>query len=838
MKTLLLLLLAADVSAAEASALQESPDGAAITTGLAQLRASATGAASETELFKIIEKDGKRFFELRVNQLEKNYLFSATMEKGTGERGVFSTMMEDTFVWYFHWAGDKVQFVRKSTGYRADPDTPEARAIERSFSDSIVLTLPMVSSDSEKGTMVFPADPFFLADLIGVQAGIGKGAYPAPGLHLSVEESTIEKIRSFPKNTEARVQLVFAGGPGGGTQVLGDARKIAVTMHYSLTLLPQSEGFQPRVADERVGYFSTTYNDFSRSDLKRRAEPAVTLIHRWNLEKQDPGAPISDVKKPITYWLDDAIPHEYRPAIRAGILSWNAAFEAVGFRGAIEVKEVDKDMPAAERADFDPANASYNMVRWFMADQAGFAIGPSRVNPMTGEIFNASVSLSDAMVRYGASELELAGVNPPVGTKHDHGECIIQMRAGLAALEAQGPVSEAEKKRYYDESLTALMAHEVGHNLGLRHNFKGSELQPNSELGKDGLVSSSVMDYLPANIAPKGKPQGVFQQTQVGPYDKWAIEYGYKPVSADPALRQDELAAIAARSATDASLAYGTDEDTSANDPDTQRFDLGRDNLAYAKQRVDLARSLWKQLETRAVGPAEGYASLRDSYRSGLGAFSNGVRSAVPSIGGIRVNRDRPGSGQAPYQAVPAAEQRAVLKFLDESVFSAEAFAVSPGLVARMGEERKGYAPTQPMAVASAALSVQKIALDALYSGRTLRGLETGASLAARPAEAMTAAEMMSTVRASIWKEVSAAPAPAIVPMRQALQREHLSRILGLSKSGGSVQSLARGDLGRLKRDLASALAKPNIQTATRLHLEDMQAQIKDALAPGAAVGR
>ena len=281
------------------------------------------------------------------------------------------------------------------------------------------------------------------------------------------------------------------------------------------------------------------------------------------------------------------------------------------------------------------------------------------------------------MVRYGSSELDLAGVNPPSGSKHDHSECIRQVRVGLAALEARGPVSEAEKKRYYDESLTALMSHEIGHTLGLRHNFKGSELQPNTELGQDGLVSSSVMDYLPANIAPKGKPQGVFHQTQVGPYDRWAIEYGYKPVSAAPAVRQDELAVIAARSALDPRLAYGTDEDTQGNDPDTQRFDLGRDNLAYAKERVGLARGLWKQLETRAVGPAEGYASLRESYIHGLGAFSNAVRSALPSIGGIRVSRDPPGSGHAPYHAVPASEPRAVLKLLAESVFSAEPFAVS-----------------------------------------------------------------------------------------------------------------------------------------------------------------
>lgn len=801
-------------------------------TKTAQLRADVSGAGDSAELFKIVEKGGRRLLQLKTSQLERNYLFSVTTEKGTGERFVFSTMMEDTFLFAFHWTGQHIQLLRRQTAYRADPDTPEARAVEKSFSDSILATLPIMDVD-RNGNISIPADQLFLTDIINM-GGRLQWAYPDPFLRmrLAPEESTIERVQSFPKNMEVGVQLVFTGNPlAQPSELMADTRKLAVTMRYSLSLLPENNGFTPRPADQRVGYFETTYRDMSHPELKQVMDPAVSLIHRWNLEKADPNAPVSDVKQPVVFWLEDTIPLQYRDAIRAGVLAWNAAFEAVGLRGAVQVKEVDKDMSAEERAVFDPANASYNMIRWFMGE-AGFAIGPSRVNPLTGEIFNASISISDIMSRVGMADLDLAAGSQDEKTfkpqGEDHQGHAKQLSLGLAALEAErGPLSDAERKRYYDEYLTHVVAHEVGHTLGLRHNFKGSEMLAQDELGQDGLVSSSVMDYLAANIAAEGQPQGVFQQTKIGPYDFWAIEYGYKPLSQDAAKSQNELAEIAARAQSDSKLAYGTDEDTENIDPDAQRFDLGRDQLEFARQQTALGRKLWKKLENHVPTQEEGYASLRQSYFNGFRALFTATEAVLPLVGGIRTSRALPGGGHEPFTPVSAEEQRAALKFLDETVFNDKTFQVSPQLLSRMGEGRAEYRTTRPVPVGAMALSLQKTALAKLYDPQTLRNLEDASRLSQDASQALSPAEMMDTVGASIWKELSQEKTAAVTPMRQALQREHLKILLELSKSEGASRAVAHDEILRLRQQLSTALAGGSVDSATRLHLADMLSRIE-----------
>lgn len=840
MKTLFLLLIGVSTGFCEEGAANfgQREDLSSLFTQTAQLRADVSGAGDSADLFKIVEKEVEkgrvRLLEIKPSQLERNYLFNVTTEKGTGERFVFSTMMEDTFLFAFHWTGKHIQLLRRQTVYRADPDSPEARAVEKSFSDSILATLPIVSVD-KNGNIAVPADMIFLTDIINMGSRL-QYAYPDPllRLRLAPEESTIERVQSFPKNMEVRVQLVFTGNPlAQPSEMMADTRKLAVTMRYSLSLLPENNGFTPRPADQRVGYFETTYRDMSHPGLKEVMDPAVSLIHRWNLEKADPDASVSDVKKPVVFWLEDTIPLQYRDAIRAGVLAWNSAFEAIGLRGAVQVKEVDKDMSPKERAVFDPANASYNMIRWFMGE-AGFAIGPSRVNPLTGEIFNASISISDIMSRVGMADLDLAaGSQDKTASKpkgEDYQGYAKQLSLGLAALEAeQGPLSDAERKRYYDEYLTHVVAHEVGHTLGLRHNFKGSEMLPQEQLGQDGLVSSSVMDYLAANIAAEGQPQGVFQQTKVGPYDFWAIEYGYKPLSHDVVKSQNELAEIAARAQEDSKLAYGTDEDTEGIDPDAQRFDLGRDQLEFAKQQVTLARNLWKKLESRQSGQGENPSSLRQSYFNGLRGVFSGVNAVLPIVGGIRTSRAFPGGGHEPFEPVSAEEQRAVLKFLDETLFSDKTFQVSPQLLARMGQGRSEGQPTRPVPVDAIALFLQKEALSKLYDPQTLLNMKEAGHMTEDSSGAMSPAEMMDTVSAAIWKEISAEGGVSITPMRQALQREHLKIIVDLNKTEGSARAVAYDEIIRLRQQISSVLASGKVDAAARLHLADMLSRIESS---------
>ena len=753
-------------------------------------------------------------------------------------------------------AGDNLQFIRKNMGHRAAPGTPEAKMVERSFPDSIV-ALVAIASATEQGGFLFYADDLFLEDLTGIGAQI-RETYPMKNHHMNIQHarkaSTLEGIYSYPKNTEVSAQLLFVREDGGDSSTMADSRNIAVTMHYSLSALPD-DGFESRPADERVGHFATSFNDYSRSDLKSRASPTVTLVNHWRLEKADPSLPVSEVKNPIVIWLDDAMPHEFRPAVRAGLLAWNEAFEAAGFRNAVVVKEVDKDMGAEERSRFNPADASYNMVRWFVAPDAGMALGPSRANPLTGEIFQATIHYSDLMTRWMSGQMDVAALEKaaqaPEGHAHD-GKCGHNMAAAVrdaaramnaAQAQAGRPLTAEEKKAFVDQFLVETTAHEAGHILGLRHNFKGSTLHPYGQTGPDGLVSSSVMDYLPANLTGMGE----YFQTKVGVYDKWAIEYAYRPLSGDAFQKAAELKSIADRSATDPRLAYGTDEDADTIDPDTRRFDMGKGGpLPFARHRAQLAKRLWKDLEKRQPRAEEGYDSLRESFMAGYGEIAGAVRAVTPVIGGVRVSRVRPGDGKVPFEPVAAQEQREALKFLNETVFSADAFKeVTPGLLRKLGGDSL-ESPLRPFPLRSAVSSLQANTIDKLFSNGTFHRLSEAALMADKPGDALGIREMMTTVRAGVWKELQSKNGAAIHPFRRDLQNAHLSalaRVAGDQNAPIDARAAARQELHALNQALAAYA--PVATSDSKAHAEDMRRLVKNALegktgnsGNGSAVGR
>ncbi len=796
--------------------------------GIEQVKNDLSLQFNEEELFAITSSSGRKpLLWLRPNQLEKAYLFSATMEKGLGERGFYSAGMMDTFVFYFHWNGQRVQMIRKGTAFRAEPGSPESRAIDNSFPDSILASLPVVSSDAARGAFAIPVEPLFMQDLLGLGAYLKEGPLPAG---VSPEHSSVRRIRSFEKNTEVQVQLVFASAQPAGSAVLEDARLLPVTLHYSITELPQNPSYEPRAADARVGYFVTSYKDYSSKKLREKVNPVVHLINRWHLEKKDPSKKISDVKNPVVFWMEGTIPKQYRPAIRKGILAWNAAFRALGFRNAIVVKEVDKDMPAQERASFDPANAAYNVVRWFMGTDAGFAQGPSRANPFTGEIFNATVRIADVIGRFMGEE-RLAAVYPrskskPRSEDEYLSRAVEQAAASLAALKAQGRLNAKEKKRFMDQFVAHVMAHEIGHNLGLRHNFKASLVfDPKDPDGRSG----SVMDYLPANIAAKGEKQGAYYQTKLGPYDYWAIEYGYKPAS------RRQLERIARRSEKDSRLAYGTDEDTDLDlDPDSQRWGLGSDHVDFAAQRIALVKDLWKNLEQRAELGKDKPEELRHSFLVGFSSYYNAVEQLLPLIGGVRNSRGRLTPEKKSFEPVPASEQYRALELIDEQVFSARPFQLSPVLLRSMGIDRTGFEwkPNRPLPLGEMALDLRRMVLAELYDPERLVRLSENASLSAKPSESLSIAELFSKVRGSIWKELSGSR--AIDPSRRELQREHLAVLIETLEAPepGDAGAAARADLLKLSSKIARRLAAGGLDAASRSHLKDVQERIRSALKP------
>ncbi|MFI5345032.1 MAG: zinc-dependent metalloprotease [Elusimicrobiota bacterium] len=759
-------------------------------------RELAAKEAAERPLIAVMEKDGHFLISLQSTQLDKPYLLSATVSRGLGT-GIHSGDQEGNFLIAFRRTGDILQLFRLNTGFRADPGTPIAEAVKSAFPDVPIAAVKIATENPAAGFLVVPAEGLFLPDLTDVQATVARSFdIPSGALKPAGGVTRIDKASGYHSNLEVDATFVFAPQVPVQSAALPDTRLIPVGVHYSITAMPEKDCFDERAADPRVGYFTTNFRDYSATGLKDRFDPMRRLAEHWRLEKAVPDAPVSDVKKPIVWWLDEGMPKEYRGAVKAGILAWNEAFEAVGLRNAIVVKEVDKDMTPKERANFNPADASYNMVRWFIDPSAGSSYGPPRANPLTGEIYSATVSLSDNFARLWEMMRK-----PELASTID--EDVRPDPAQLAALQAHG-ITEAQKEQVVQEYLTNVMVHEIGHTLGLRHNFEGSKLLPLNQMGKDGLMSSSIMDYVPISLPVPGMPQ-IYFQTKPGPYDKWAIEYAYKPVSPDPATKTKALQDIARRANTDPTLAYATDEDVKGINPDAQRFDFSNEPVKYAETLVQRANNLWGRSAT-ALTPEQvppPYAALNE----GLGLYRSSVNNILPVIGGVRSDRRPTDEGGPRLKPVPAAEQREALNFLTRNVFAAGAFAVPPELALRSAPDPLETSAGRGLPdVPRAALGIQTEALGHIYDPATLRRLELDAQI--EPKTALKLSEVFTTVHRSVWGELAGKGRVDVSPMRRQLQRAYVDELSTLAQdesAPGDAVGLARADLAAIARDAKRA---------------------------------
>jgi hypothetical protein len=427
----------------------------------------------------------------------------------------------------------------------------------------------------------------------------------------------------------------------------------------------------------------------------------------------------------------------------------------------------------------------------------------------------------------------------------------------LMALQPEG-VAPEQRERFVKEFITEVIAHEMGHILGLRHNFKASTLHGlkdlhNAELtSKMGLVSS-VMDYNPPNIAPPGSKQGEFYSTTLGPYDLWAVEYGYTnwPGLTTPEAEKPYLARIASR-AGNPSLAYATDEDVAdigfapyATDPLAARFDMGADPLAFARQRAQMVRALYAKLEQTSPRPGESYQDTRRKFEMLLGAYLNTFRVAAKHIGGIHFTRARkgdPGAPSTPFSVAPAAKQREALAYIKAGLFDASAFRFSPALLNKLALEKNWHWGNPPFenpmvySVTDRVQTMQRATLAWLFTPGLLSRLRDNEARVARPEDRFTMAELFQTLTRAVFAEVRDVRAPVSVPtMRRELQRDYLDMLIGLylngSGSPADAQALARLHLNGLAGDFQTAIKRsPRADIATRAHLERSLERVQRAL--------
>ncbi|HET8546929.1 MAG TPA: zinc-dependent metalloprotease, partial [Bryobacteraceae bacterium] len=832
-------------------------------------------------LFRVHRSEDKVYLEIAPENFDKMYMFSMTCDQSLGERGFYAAEMCGEAPFTIRKVNKNIQFVLKNPHFRADENSPMARAIAHSFADSVLGIAPVASlPHPERKSVLIDLSTILLTDVPMLAWGL-EYSFRMP-YRFDARNSHFGRIKGYEKNLEIETIAHYAAErppippllPPGAPQppqvppprTLVDPRSMLVKLRYSIGELPDP-GYQPRLADARVGHFFEQIQDYSdKYDSKHT--PARRYINRWRLEKADPSAALSAPKKPIVYWLENTIPVKYRPAIRDGVLMWNKAFERIGFRDAIVVKEQPDD------AEWDPADTRYNTIRWFAGIDAGFAQGPSRANPFTGELYDADIRFSEVFVR-GRRDQAVIETNPlaflsqeqpfifraPWTTgKHDlctfASEAVNEIGFGLDVLEIRGvePDSPEADKFVYDY-LKEIAAHEVGHTLGLRHNFRASTIRTLAGAQDAGVTSTdgltgSVMDYIPANIAAKGAKQAEYHQSTLGPYDYWAIEYAYKPLSANsPDAEVPELKKIAARSA-DPMLAYSTDEDAGGGpmpfnlDPLANRFDMGSDPLQFYTHRIKLTRDIWANLESKLEKQGEGYQILRRSFMRALNQSAQAMMGASKYIGGVYHTRDFIGdpNGRLPYQPVPAVRQKEALQLINENCFAPRAFRFTPQMLNKLDRERlwdtmniqASFNAPLDVPVHDMILSMQRGVLDRVFHPIVLKRIIDNELRYSGGTDRFRLSDLFGSVQEAVWADAQATSGVlAINSHRRNLQREHLRKLLGMLLRDASVpedaRTMSRYYLTQLRTQLQAGVGRAG-NVETRAHLQETVARIDEAL--------
>ena len=811
--------------------------------------------------FNLYQKDEKIWIELRIEDFDKPFFFSANLNTGLGEKLIFGGLMGYSGISggsglaRFHKVGNQVQLLAVNTTYFATPGTPEARGVAEAFSDSLLASTAITSQPhGTRKSILIDANALMLVDIFGGN-GLLERTYRQP-YAFDAKNSAITKIRATDDLVALNVNAHYAlarvvqppvtPGPVPFTpppSTVPDIRSLFLGINYNFAKLP-AEPMRPRIADDRLGYFLSTRYDYSNDNALK---PRVNYIQRWRLEKKDPAVALSEPKQPIVFWLDRNIPERYRATVTAGVLEWNKAFEKIGFQNALQVKVQPDD------AEFDTADARHASIKWMTTARPVFGgIGPRQVDPRTGEILDADIGVDPVRLR-NRRYIRTEQFPPPAAGMRPEMICqqaeyaALELGFAMDLLEARGDIDpeSPEAEAFVLADLKEIVMHEVGHTLGLRHNFRASTIYTDAQLAdaeftrKNG-IAGSVMEYNAINVALKGEKQGEYIPSTLGPYDYWAIEFAYRPL--DAGHEAAELKKIAARS-SEPQLAYSTDEDAIfAIDPEANTGDLGSDPMAFAERRLALARELWDRWQTRALKPDDSYFVLRRNIGRGVQVLGLTSVNVAKYVGGITVLRDHAGSPRAPLNPVAAENQRKALALLERGLFSAGSFRFKPEFMRRLATDFLDYgdefgnslaAGGQDFSLSAQVLGIQRNVLNQLMSDAVAQRLLDSESKLDDPNSGFRLGELYERLQRVIWSELKTGR--DIPLLRRNLQREYVARLAtALTKPTPTLppdaRSLMREAAGVLKRDADAALKRTGLSKEARAHLAEASSTLDEAL--------
>jgi hypothetical protein len=600
------------------------------------------------------ETGGKMFME--ISRFDTEFLYQVSLPAGIGSNdiGLDRGQLGNTHIVYFERVGPKVLMISPNYRYRAiTTNQDELRSVQDSFAQSVLWGFKVEAADADR--VLVDATAFFLRDAHGVIDALRRTRQGAFHLDESRCAFYLPRTKVFPLNTEVEAILTVTGDePGPWLQdTVPDPRAVTVREHHSLVQLPDA-GYRPRQLDPRVGVFGIEFEDFG-SPFSEPIEKR--WIERHRLQKKDPSAALSEPVTPIVYYVDNGAPEIIRKALIEGASWWNEAFEAAGFKNAFQVKVLPHDA--------DPMDLRYNVISWVDRSTRGWSYGSSVTDPRTGEIIKGNVTLGslrdrqDFMIATGLIPTYPAG---RAGTGADGEGCDFGALPSIDYLAAADP--SADPDRMALARIRQLSAHEVGHTLGLAHNFAAST-----------YGRASVMDYPAPMVEIKGGKLDLSNAYPVGIgiYDKFAIKYAYSEFAAgaDEGTALEKLV----EDGVSAGMLYITDEDArppGAAHPLASLWDNGSDPIASLRHEMEVRKIALSQFGLGNVPTGTPLSMLEAKLVPLYLHHRYQLAAAVKSVGGLNYTysvKTVSGPNPAPAQEiVPAARQREALEAVLDTI--------------------------------------------------------------------------------------------------------------------------------------------------------------------------
>ena len=775
---------------------------------------------------------------IRQDQLNKDYIYGSQIADGIVRTAGFRGQYKDEKILNFKKFFNKIEISAVNSNFYFDDNNPLSKSKDANISNSLISSVKIKYFDKKKNAYLIDADGLFISELLTrIKLPTNPFQYNRSFQlgRFDRGKSKIEKIKNYPKNLNVKTNYVYNNPNVGssGSNAVEDSRYVSIKTFHTIVEMPDDD-YQIRLDDQRVGYFLTQVDNLT--------DPGTTnyrdLINRWKLIKKDPSLEISEPVKPITWWIENSTPIEWRETIKEAVLQWNPAFEKAGFKNAIQVKIQPDD------AEWDAGDIRYNVLRWTSSPNPPFGgYGPSMVNPRTGEIIAADIMLEfvfftnrvfyDKLYSDATSIMDTNNYDHT----HDHDNFVCSagsilhdnINFGRTFIALNGDDYDLEELER--QSMMYLIMHEVGHTLGLNHNMKSSSIHSISELYdanelKGKAISGSVMDYPALNLNPNPKIKSPYADSSVGHYDEWAIEFGYKPFNSE-----QERNEILSRS-TDPLLIFGNDADilysSRGIDPRVQTNDMSSDPISYSIDRMRLVNELFDDILDKFQISGNTYEDLRRAFFNLNSQYAGAASTISKFIGGVYVERSVIGQkgSKKPYTPVNYKDQKRAFKALDEYIFSSDNYKIPSKIINYLARQRRGFefysGPEDPK-IHDLILSNQARILSQLMAPNTLQRLKDSELYGNK----YKLSEFMTDLYKSIFSEIDG----NIDSFRQNLQIVYTKRLVDIISSDkgkrykNHAKSLALLNLNEIMESINS-----NGNISSRAHKMHLKSIIEKAL--------